>query len=250
VTETRHFGQTVGSSDTSEAELLKLRYPHGANVKVAYNPGAPHIAALESGLDTEVLWLPGAGLAFTLVSIMFGAVYRGSERTSSSGMAFGIALFAAIFMLTGVPMLIFGGINLYRAYASQSWPKTQGEIVYDEVDASTSVERDPKTRRTRTSTTYGARIIFRYDVNGNPHYSNTRRFGALSGADSDWANEISDKYPAGYKLPVSYYPGDPNLAVIETGITSEAYWLPGAGAAFFLFGLATAIFGVPAMARS
>ena len=31
------------------------------------------------------------------------------------------------------------------------------------------------------------------------------------------------------------------LAVIETGISSEAYWLPGAGSAFFLFGVAAAV---------
>ena len=80
-------------------------------------------------------------------------------------------------------------------------------------------------------------------MNGKRHYSNTRRFGALSGADSEWANEIADKYPQGLKLPVRYHPDDPNLAVIETGISSEAYWLPGAGAAFFLFGVAAAVFG-------
>jgi hypothetical protein len=49
---------------------------------------------------------------------------------------------------------------------------------------------------------------------------------------------------------VKYHPDDPNLAVIETGIASEAYWLPGAGAAFFLFGMPAALIVVPAMARS
>lgn len=251
-TETRHFGQTLGLSDTSEAMLLQLRYPNGSVVRVAYDPSSPEVAVLEPGLDAELLWLPGAGLAFSLSAVMFTALYRSSLGSSSSGMAMGVALFAAIFMMIGLPMLIIGGINLYRSFASQSWPTTKGEIIYDEIDVSTSTrESGPAGRRvSRTTTTYGPRIIFRYEVNGKRHYSNTRRFGALSGSDAEWANEISDKYPEGYKLPVSYHPDDPNLAVIETGITPEAYWLPGAGAAFFLFGLAAAVFAAPAMARS
>jgi Protein of unknown function (DUF3592) len=231
-------------------ELLQLRYRGGSTVRVTYDPSSPGVSTLEPGLDAEGLWLPGAGLAFSLVSLMFAIMYRSSTGSSSLGMAIGVALFAAIFMMIGLPMLIFGSIGMYRAHASQFWPETKGEIVYDELDATTSTETDRPKRRTRTSTTYGARIIFRYDVNGRTHYSNTRRFGALAGADSEWANEIADKYPQGLKLPVKYHPDDPNLAVIETGIASEAYWLPGAGAAFFLFGMAAALIVVPAMARS
>jgi hypothetical protein len=45
------------------------------------------------------------------------------------------------------------------------------------------------------------------------------------------------RYPTGADVPVWYCPADPDLAVLEPGIGQEAYYLPGAGAAFFLFGL-------------
>lgn len=37
-TSTRHFGQTVGSGDSSEAKVLSLRYAPGTRVEVSYDP--------------------------------------------------------------------------------------------------------------------------------------------------------------------------------------------------------------------
>src|SRR5262245_21936093 len=35
-TQTMHFGQTEGSTDSTEADLILLRYPQGAKVRVYY----------------------------------------------------------------------------------------------------------------------------------------------------------------------------------------------------------------------
>ena len=53
----------------------------------------------------------------------------------------------------------------------------------------------------------------------------------------------------GREVTVSYRPDAPDIATVETGIAREAWWTPGAGAAFFLFGLAALIFGVPALTK-
>jgi hypothetical protein len=50
-------------------------------------------------------------------------------------------------------------------------------------------------------------------------------------------------------VKVAYCPSDPDLATLEPGISSEAYWLPGAGLACLLFGLAALIWGVPALTK-
>jgi hypothetical protein len=241
-TENIRFGELFGSGDSSVAKLQQFRYPEGSAISVSYNSADPELAVIETGWSVGSLWAPGAGVALILVSLMFVSLYRGSG--SDMGMAFGVTLFAAIFMLIGTPMLLSGGVDLYRAYASEKWPATKGEIVYDEVDVSTSTTRERG--RTRTSTTYGARIIFKYDVEGKVRYANTRRFGELSGSNEEWANSIADRYPAGAKFDVFYNPEDPNLAILEPGIESEAFWLPGAGLAFFAFGLAAALIIVPA----
>jgi hypothetical protein len=47
----------------------------------------------------------------------------------------------------------------------------------------------------------------------------------------------------GKEVTVHYSPLNPNLGVLEPGIDREALWLPGAGAAFLLFGLAVFIWG-------
>ena len=63
-------------------------------------------------------------------------------------------------------------------------------------------------------------------------------------------SQIARQYPVGRELTVWYHPDDPDLATLEPGASKEALWAPGAGAAFFLFGLAVLIFGVPMLARS
>jgi Protein of unknown function (DUF3592) len=68
-TDILHFGQTLGSGDSSEAELRKLRYPLGKQVTVAYKPDNPAIAAAKPGFDHEVLFLIGAALFFIMPAI-------------------------------------------------------------------------------------------------------------------------------------------------------------------------------------
>ncbi len=52
-------------------------------------------------------------------------------------------------------------------------------------------------------------------------------------------------YPVGKTVTVRYSPKTPDLGVLEPGIYNEAFWLPGAGAAFLLFGVAVFRVGYP-----
>ena len=247
-TDTLHFGQTAGSGDSSDAELRHARYPVGAAVTVWYNPDNPSIATVEPGFDADVLWLPGAGLAFFAPGVMFIVLYFGMSR--GNGMfALGLGMFASIFMAIGATLLTGGLVNLWRAHASERWPHTPGVITYGVVDRSTSVVEDKDGDMIR-STTSGARLVYRYEVNGEKHYSNVRIFGQLAGASGDWASEIAARYPLGKTVEVAYSPGNSDLAVLEPGIDREAFWLPGAGAAFLLFGLAVFVWGIPALTGS
>jgi len=246
-TDTLHFGQTIGSGDSSDAELRRVRYPVGNPVTVSYNPADASIAAVEPGFDTDVLWLPGAGLGFFVPGVMFIALYFGISRGNRM-LGLGLAMFAGIFATLGLMFLAGGLVNLWRAHASVKWPQTEGVITYGVIDQSHTVveERDGDLFRSSTS---GARLIYRYEVYGRKRYSNMRLFGQLAGASGDWAAGIAARYPLGKVVSVAYAPDNPDLAVLEPGIDNEAYWLPGAGAAFLLFGLAVAIWGIPAVTR-
>jgi len=240
------FGQTVGSGDSSDAELRRFRYPLGEKVAVYYDPSDPSIASVHPGFQAEALWLPGAGLAFLVPAVMAFLMLRSSF--AGSGMAVGLAIFTLVFMTIGAVILFFGGRGVLRAWQSQKWPTTRGVIVYGRTEESQSSTTDEDDQEV-VSTTYGARIVYRYEVNGRTHYSNTRAFGQLAGSDAEWASRIAALYPMGREVTVAYRPDAPDIAALETGISSEAWWAPGAGAAFFLFGLAALVFGVPALTR-
>jgi hypothetical protein len=245
-TDTIHFGQTLGSGDSSDAELQHRRYPVGAPVSISYNPADPSIAALKPGVYADVFWIPGAGLAFALPCIA-GLLFFLTMETKIRVFGIAIGLFTALICLAGGAMLAAGLARLWHAYASQSWPVTSGVIAYEQQDASTSVtEYDDGTQETATS--YGTSLVFQYEVGGTTHFGNTRRFGHLDAAGKDWADEIARRYPNGAQVKVAYCPSDPDLAALEPGINTEAYWLPGAGLVILIFGLAVLVWGVPALA--
>jgi hypothetical protein len=243
-TPTLHFGQTEGSGDSSEAELRRLRYPAGAQVSVSYDPADPSIAAVNPGFDPEVLWLPGAGLAFLLPGVMFIVLYR---SFGGGGMALGLGMFATIFILIGLAMLGASAPRLWRGYRSTTWPATEGTVLYSRQDSSASVSAE-EGGSFRRSTSYGTHLVYRFETGGAVRFSNVRRFGQISASSADWAEEIAKRYPPGAKVTVFYSPGNPEVAVLEPGISPESWWLPGAGAAFLLFGAAVWRWGIPALA--
>ena len=235
-TGTIYYGFSGGSGDASVAELEHLRYPAGAKVAVYHDPQEPAMAVLRPGFDLDVLGLPTGGLALALIGFTFTIFYLGAFKEYPV-MALGFRTFGLTFLLAGCAMLTAGLWRYKLALDSRTWPVTVGSIVYAEERSNTSEVRDSDGER-HSATSYGAPLAYRFEVNGKTYFSNIRCFGALSGASKDWAQSILDRYPTGARVPVSYHPADPNTAVLEPGVTSEAYWLPGAGAAFLLFGVA------------
>lgn len=229
-----HFGQTFGSSDPSVAALQLLRYPVGAAVSVSYDPGAPQIAAAKPGIHADAFWLVGAGLAFLLPAVMCLVVLPGMLDDTGAGhgspFAFATGIFGAIFCALGILGLSVGSQHLWNGKASLTWPKSQGEVI-------------PATAGENRG------FVYRYDVNGTAHYNNLVRFGGYANTDSDSAARNVRLYPAGTKLTVAFYPTDPDVAVVETGIDNQAYALPGFAAGGILFGIAVLIWMVP-LARS
>lgn len=243
-TDTLHFGETLGSGDSSEAELRRLRFPLGYETTVVYDPKQPWVAAARPGFHSEALMLPGGALAFIVPAIMFVVLYYGMDRGNSM-LGVGLGIFATIFMAIGAALLTPGLISMWNARESVKWPVVPGRILYHEEDSSTST--DNSDGHSTTTTTYSTRVIYRYQVNGRTLFNNVRRFGQLAGSSEDWASEIAAQYPMGKDVEVSYKPGDPETAALEPGIDREAYYLPGAGAAFLLFGFAVFRWGIPAL---
>jgi len=283
-TDVLHFGQTLGSSDKSDATLQRLRYPAGAKVPVSYDPGNPSVGVMKPGLHAEAFWLPGAGLAFLLpvaLCLFMGpalmqefsaaadtetdafaksvhdameAARRGETVTmpapprspSDAVMPIAAAGLGAVFCCLGILALTAGIQRAGKGYASQSWPTTGGKVVSawkgggeggDDaaVDASDSA--------------YRVRFVYRYEVAGLTHYNNVRQFAQAEGGNREETDRIAERYRQGAAVKVSYFPVDPDVAALEPGNTSDAWWLPGIGVVLILFSLAVFIWVVPAVGK-
>jgi hypothetical protein len=235
-TETVQFGKALGSGDPSEAAVLMLHYPPGSRVEVRHHPADPALATVKPGVNAEVVLYLIAGLAFLVFGAVAGLGYLSVTRELHVG-RYAFSLAWLIMILLGVGMLVPGLRNLWHAYVSPSWPKARGVIVFAE-PTDEGAETQVGERGALRSTAHGAPLAYQYEVGGKQHFSNVRRFGQFGAStEKEWAEEILERYPSGADVPVSYCPADPDLATLEPGIGRETYYLPGAGAAFLLFGL-------------
>jgi hypothetical protein len=149
-----------------------------------------------------------------------------------------------VFCGLGILALSSGAQRLWRGAASEHWPSVQGTILFSRVNTSETQDSDD-----RPSTTFSPQFVYTYEVDGVKHFNNRRRFGQIEGSGEDWAEDIAVRYRAGKAVRVYYFQADPDVAVLEPGNNSEGLWLPGIGLVALLFGLATLIWIVPAVAN-
>jgi len=234
ITSRLNFGQDDCSDDISSADLTRLRYPPERPVTVAYQPGNPANAVVHPGFHAAVLALPAAGLAFGLPGVMFILLYLGFAKGLPLVKA-GFRLFASIFILIGIALLIPGLRNVWLAYDSRTW-RVAGGLVLTPKDPSPEAEPGPPDPDAYHS--ISGHTIYRYQVAGTTYYHDNIRFGV-----------DPDSPPApGSKVSVYYHPARPDRPVLVPGLSNDAWWLPGAGLVFLLFGLAAWLFIAPRIA--
>jgi hypothetical protein len=144
----------------------------------------------------------------------------------------------------GILALSSGAQRMWRGSASEHWPTVEGKVIFSSVNSEET--RDADRQRTET---FSPQFVYTYEIAGVKHFNNRRRFGQIAGGGQDWAADIAAHYPVGKAVRVHYYPADPDVAVLEPGNYSEGLWLPGVGLVAVLFGLATLIWVVPAVAK-
>jgi hypothetical protein len=284
-----HFGQTLGSSDRSDAVLLSLRYPEGKEVPVSYNSSSPSVAVINPGLHSEAFWLPGAGLAFLVpvallmflwptmlgrprkddqafqnyVKSSFASMQKAAksgQRVSLPGSPpprFGGSDGKIMGVAAGVFAAVFCGLGVLALTAGmqRAWKgyASQNWPIAHGVVVWAIKSGGPNgadLEDTSDEPGHVARFVYEYEVEGKKHYNNIRRFEEISGGADEDMERIAHRYHKGAKVEVHYLPADPDVSSVEPGNTSSAFILPGIGIAALLFGLATFKWIVPAMAKS
>jgi hypothetical protein len=284
-----HFGQTLGSSNRSDAALLSLRYPAGKEVPVSYNPGSPSVAVMNPGLHSEAFWLPGVGLAFlvpvALLVFLWPTIFGGPAKDDQAFENYVKSRMAAMQeaarsgqrvslpdspppqpggsddkimgMAAGVFAAVCCGLGVLALTAGigrawKGWACQSWPVAHGVVVWAIKGGGADGADMEDTSDEPGhrARFVYEYEGAGKKHYNNIRRFeGVSGGADADM-ERIAHRYRKGAKVDVRYFPADPDVSSVEPGNTGSAFLLPGIGVAALLFGLATFKWIVPAVARS
>jgi uncharacterized protein DUF3592 len=111
--------------------------------------------------------------------------------------------------LLAIIVLGYGLRDLTRAAASANWPKAPGRIV-----SSQTVEH----RRYRPS------IDYTYVVAGTTYRGNTYRFGDTSYWKREKADAAAHAYAPGKDVLVSFNTSNPQVSVLEPGVTADALW--------------------------
>ncbi|MDH3217219.1 MAG: DUF3592 domain-containing protein [Candidatus Krumholzibacteria bacterium] len=151
-------------------------------------------------------------------------------------------LVSVVFVAAGIAMTIRGKGVLGDAKASATWPAAYGKIVTSQVTKKSHQSR--RNGRQRTTVTYWANLSYRYDVDGLRYTSDTVSFGEYGSDDPEHARDVVHRYPEGKEVEVHYNPTDPEVAVLEPGVSRSSYLALGLGLVFSITGAALLVGGI------
>jgi len=143
-----------------------------------------------------------------------------------------IRLLPRLFIIMGAAILVFGVRELFRALESTNWPSTTGTVLASDLASNTDTE---------SGTTYKPHIVYEYRVQNVAYSSSRISFGDFSFSDPSHAQAVLNSYPVSKQVTVYYAPSAPSIRVIEPGIHSQAWFVPGFGMLFSVSGLLFAI---------
>ena len=138
-----------------------------------------------------------------------------------------VMVFAGVFLVAGVIILLWGITSSRSAFTSQKWPAETGTITASSIETS---------RSNKGNTMYSADIRYTYQVNGQGYTGSKVSFGDVSTSDSADARKIVSRYQSGQAVTVYYNPQDPQQAVLETGFSPGLFLPLGIGTVFSLVG--------------
>lgn len=133
-------------------------------------------------------------------------------------------------------VLIKMTVDILNGLNSRNWPVTQGTVMQSGIHSRQSTDEDGF-----TSTTYGATVLYTYNVSGEEIRGSRRSFADTRTSSVRRAEQILERYPQGSSVTVYYHPDKPTLSVLEPGVN----WLTYVGLiivlGLFIFGVLGAL---------
>jgi hypothetical protein len=191
-----------------DVQLIVGGHRPGDPVRVAVNPNDPTDSVLDPGPDFESVIPFGLGLFFLLLGLgQVGSEPAVKERKRPRRVA------AKVLAVTGLAMVAFGTVILYRGIRSVAWPTAPGKILYSHA-------------RTTSPETL---LWYEYFVNERRFTASNYRNGGNVTPFASVAVEAAKRYPEGRVVTVHYDPSDPGEALLEPGVWWGNFVLPALG---------------------
>lgn len=130
--------------------------------------------------------------------------------------SWGLILFSLPFAAVGIGLLVFSIIpTFYDVLRMSSWPSTQAELVFAELDM----------QRSSKSTTYLARARYSYQING-VYYTNDRvaiskRSDNIGSFQEDLGYRLEAAFAAKKPIEIWYNPKDPQDSIIDRSLRAR-----------------------------
>jgi hypothetical protein len=141
-------------------------------------------------------------------------------------------LFGGIFLVIGGGLSYWGWNIVQNAQASSAWPTTDGTVTSSEVVRVSDADG---------GVTYSPEVTYSYSVDNVQYVGDTISFGENTYSSKRKAEGISADYPVGKAVTVYHDPLEPEVSVLEPGVSGGSYIALAVGVVFILIGLITAV---------
>ena len=158
---------------------------------------------------------------------------RTSLSTSPWMMFFFAKVFPWPFVIGGVVMLFLGGRGLLRAWDSVAWPTAPGVVRNSTVECQSGGNH---------GATYHAQIRYEYVVNDTTFSGSRVAYGDYGSSNPAHAQGIVNRYPVGAAVVVHHMRAEPEECLLEPGVQTQAWFVPGIGLLFFSMGSLMVVF--------
>ncbi len=158
-----------------------------------------------------------------------------------------LSTIGVVLAVTGLIVLGFGMRRMGQASRRRKWPTTPGSI-----RSSTTVARiapalpqhgeDEEDAAARPpQTLHRPEVTYTYTVDGKTYTGTALGLDTVEVSNERMAREHAARYVPGAPVTVYYDPENPSRALLEPGIHSDSWLIPGAGAACLI--VAAALYG-------
>ena len=141
-------------------------------------------------------------------------------------------MFPWLFSAVGSIVLFYGAKNYVQAHDSVKWPTVQGTV------ERSTIESD----RGNHGKVYSPHVVYVYSVNGSTFRGDRVSGGDYGSSSSSHAEKVIDQYPVGAVVEVHYLPGNPEVCLLEPGVTFTVCIYPIFGAMFLAAGVCLFLF--------